>query len=127
MRLLLKFTNYEFDPQPERPSTKGASMSILKFTGSYLKWAWKTLTAPRDKKNALTNFPSLDKNSPRHIMYKTMDASVTDIKKLKSKGYSVNDVLISCLTGAFADYATKHFTEPVTTPTHVSFGEKIND
>ena len=94
-------------------------MNVFKFCCSYLKWAWKTLTAPRDKKNPLTDFPSLNKESPRHIMYKTMDVSVSDIKKLKSKGYSVNDVLITCLIGAFADHATNHFTEPVLTPTHV--------
>ena len=120
MRLLLKHTGYQFEEtQSTNSSKKQHSMSIVRFIGSYLKWAWKTLTAPRDKKNPLTNYPSLNKDSPRHIYHKTMDATVSDIKKLKAKGYSVNDVLISCLTGCFADFATKHFTEPVQTPTHV--------
>lgn len=121
MRLLLKHTGYQFEESQSTNSSKKKqqSMNMIQFIGSYLKWGWKTLTAPRDKKNPLTNYPSLNKDSPRHIYYKTMDATVSDIKKLKAKGFSVNDVLISCLTGCFADFATKQFTEPVQTPTHV--------
>lgn len=119
MRLLLKYTDYQFDDTPIRTTSSPRKFNVFTFVGSYLKWAWKIITAPRDKKNPLTNYPSLNKDSPRHIMYRTMDASVQDVKKLKAKGYSVNDVLISCLTGCFAEYATKEFTEPVTTPTHV--------
>lgn len=120
MRLLLKYTNYQYADSSTERQTKSPKVRILPFIGSYLKWGWKTLTAPRDKKNPLTNLPTLNKNSPRHIMYKTMDASVAQVKKLKEKGYSVNDVLISCLTGCFADFATKEYTEPISTTTHVS-------
>lgn len=119
MRLLLKYTNYEYTPVIKENRSKTPKIHLLPFIGSYLKWGWKTLTAPRDKKNPLTSLPSLDKNSPRHIMYKTMDASVMQVKKLKEKGYSVNDVLISCLTGCFADFATKEFTQSINTATHV--------
>lgn len=123
MRLLLKYTGNQDTDTNIKVKTKSKSkdlkISKCQLAGSWVKWFFKTVFAPRDKKNPLKASPQMDIQSPRHIVYRTMDTSVSEIKKLKKSGFTVNDILISCLTGAFAKFATNDFTEPITTPIHV--------
>lgn len=117
MRILLQSTNYNGSDIRPRPP-KSFRMNPFVFAGSCIKWTFKTIFSPHDKGNPLVSAPSLDATTPRHIMFRTMDASVEDVKKLKAKGFSVNDVLISCLAGAFGRFATKEYSELVTKTVH---------
>lgn len=117
MRILLQSTGYNAAEIKPRKA-KAAHMNPFVFAGSCIKWTVKTVLSPHDKGNPLVAAPSLDATTPRHIMFRTMDASVEDVKKLKAQGFSVNDVLISCLAGAFGRFATKNYTEPVTRTVH---------
>ena len=123
MRLLLKYTgkqDIETDVNVKTKSrSKALKISKCQLAGSWVKWFFKTLFASRDKKNPLKATPQMNSQSPRHIVYRTMDTPIHEVKRLKKAGYTVNDVLISCLTGAFAKFGTRNFTEPITTPVHV--------
>ena len=123
MRLHLKYTGKQ-DMKTDiniktKSQSKALKISKCQLAGSWVKWFFKTLFASRDKKNPLKAAPQMNSQSPRHIVYRTMDTPIHEVKRLKKAGYTVNDVLISCLTGAFAKFGTSNFTEPITTPVHV--------
>ena len=129
MRLLLKYTTLEKEStsshttsvqpvQPVQPAQR-PRMSWWRFSWSWISCFFGLLFAPRDKPNPLKNAPRMTEETPRHILYRTMDTSVQEIKQLKAVNYSVNDILISCLSGIFAKFGTKNFTEEVSTPVHV--------
>ena len=127
MRLLLKYTTLEKEAspsqttsvQPSQPSQQRPKMPWWRFSWSWISCFFSLLFAPRDKPNPLKNAPRMSEETPRHVLYRTMDTSVQEIKRLKALNYSVNDILISCLSGIFAKFGTKNFTEEVTTPVHV--------
>lgn len=121
MRLLLKYTGSPEEPKhSEKKKTK--RMSSCQFAGKWLRSFAHILFAPRDKRNPLNDAPRMTASSPRHIVYRTMDTSVAAIKRLKSAGFTVNDVLISCLTSVFASFATQRHTQPLAIPVHVGVG-----
>ena len=130
MRLLLKYTTLEEKPTPEMTTTTSTTstmptssrkqkMSWWRFAGSWVRCFFALLFAPRDKPNPLKNVPRMTENTPRHVVYRTMETTVSEIKTLKKKNYSVNDVLISCLSGIFAKFGTNDFTNEISTPVHV--------
>lgn len=121
MRLLLKYTG---GPEETEHSEKKKMkrVSPCQFTLNWLRSFVRILFAPRDKRNPLNDAPRMSASSPRHIVYRTMDTSVTAIKRLKSAGFTVNDVLISCLTSVFASFATQRHAKPLATPVHVGDG-----
>ena len=121
MRLLLKYTG---SPEEAEHSEKKKMkrVSPCQFTLNWLRSFVRILFAPRDKRNPLNDAPRMSASSPRHIVYRTMDTSVAAIKRLKSAGFTVNDVLISCLTSVFASFATQRHAKPLATPVHVGDG-----
>ena len=121
MRLLLKYTGSP-DDFKHSETKRTNQVSTCQLAGKWLRSFVHILFAPRDKRNPLNDAPRMSASSPRHIVYRTMDTSVAAIKRLKSAGFTVNDVLISCLTSVFASFATDRHATPIQTPIHVGDG-----
>lgn len=117
LRLLFKFCGYEYPPAA--PAAPRPRMGCLTFSWKWLKHVVRTLCAPGDTPNPLNAAPELTVQSPRCIVFRTMDVAVSRVKRLKARGFTVNDVFISCLAAALADFATQGFREELQAPVHV--------